>query len=121
MQKGGLPMSADKLTLTDKTFDEHIQGADIPVLVDFWAEWCGPCKQISPILDEIAEENPGRIQIARLNVDDNLETTRRFEVMSIPTLILFKEGEPSLRIVGARPKSRLVKELEPYLSERPSQ
>ena len=102
-------------TLTDTSFDEEIKGSDVPVLVDFWAEWCGPCKMIAPVLEEIANENAGKIKIAKLNVDENLEISRRFEVMSIPTLILFKDGEPQMRLIGAKGKSQLVQELEAFL------
>jgi len=102
-------------TLTDTSFDEQIKGADVPVLVDFWAEWCGPCKMIAPVLEEIANENAGKIQIAKLNVDENLEISRRFEVMSIPTLILFKDGEPQLRLIGAKGQHQLLQELQAFL------
>jgi thioredoxin 1 len=102
-------------TLTDSTFDEEIKGADEAVLVDFWAEWCGPCKMIAPVLEEIAAEHPGKIRIAKLNVDENLEISRRFEVMSIPTLILFKDGEPQLRLIGAKGKGQLLQELQAFL------
>ena len=86
------------------------------MLVDFWAEWCGPCKMIAPVLEEIAGEYAGKIRIGKLNVDENLDISRRFEVMSIPTLILFKDGEPALRLVGAKGKGQLVNELAPYLA-----
>jgi len=102
-------------TLTDSTFDEEIKGADEAVLVDFWAEWCGPCKMIAPVLEEIASEHQGKIRIAKLNVDENLEISRRFEVMSIPTLILFKDGEPQLRLIGAKGKGQLLQELQAFL------
>ncbi len=103
------------LTLTDQTFDEQIKGVDEPVLVDFWAEWCGPCKMIAPVLDEIASEQQGKLRIGKINIDENLDLARRFEVMSIPTLILFKEGEPRMRIVGAKGKGQLLQELHQFL------
>ena len=108
-------MSEKIVALSDATFDEHVKSSDVPVLVDFWAEWCGPCKMISPVLEEIAEEQAGKIQIVKLNIDDNLEVTRRFDVMSIPTLILFKNGEPEVRLIGAKPKGQLLQEIAAYL------
>ncbi len=108
-------MSENIETLTDATFDEQVKGSDVPVLVDFWAEWCGPCKMISPVLEEIAQEQAGKIRIGKLNIDDNLDVTRRFEVMSIPTLILFKDGEPQVRLIGAKPKGQLLEEISAYL------
>ena len=108
-------MSEKIVSLSDATFDEHVKAADVPVLVDFWAEWCGPCKMISPVLEEIAEEQAGKIQIGKLNIDDNLEVTRRFDVMSIPTLILFKDGQPEVRLIGAKPKGQLLQEIAEYL------
>jgi thioredoxin 1 len=101
-------------TITDATFDEEIGSADEAVVVDFWAEWCGPCKMIAPILDEIAAEHTGKVRIAKLNVDDNPETARRFEVMSIPTLIVFKDGEPKKRLIGAKGKGQLLAELAEF-------
>ena len=108
-------MSEKIVTLSDATFDEHVKSSDVPVLVDFWAEWCGPCKMISPVLEEIAEEHAGKIQIGKINIDDNLEVTRRFDVMSIPTLILFKDGQPEVRLIGAKPKGQLLQEIAAYL------
>jgi thioredoxin 1 len=105
----------NELTLTDQTFDEEIKSSAEPVLVDFWAEWCGPCKMIAPILSEIASEQHGKLRVGKINIDENLDLARRFEVMSIPTLILFKDGEPQVRIIGAKGKGQLLQELHPYL------
>ena len=106
---------SNAIQLTDSTFDEEIKGADVPVLVDFWAEWCGPCKMIAPILDEIAGEQDGKLRIGKLNVDDNPGVAQRFEVMAIPTLILFKDGEVQKRLVGAKGKGQLLQELHEFL------
>jgi thioredoxin 1 len=103
------------VTLSDTSFDEEVKASDQPVLVDFWAEWCGPCKMIAPILEEIAAEKAGSLRVAKLNIDENLETARRFEVMSIPTLILFKDGEPAHRIIGAKGKGQLLQEIQSHL------
>ncbi len=108
-------MSGRIVTLDDNSFDEHLKSSDVPVLVDFWAEWCGPCKMITPILEEIADEQAGKLEVAKLNIDDNLDVTRRFDVMSIPTLILFKDGEPARRIIGAKPKGQLLQEISQSL------
>ena len=102
-------------TLSDSTFDEEIGSASSPVLVDFWAEWCGPCKMIAPILEEIAEEKGDALKIAKLNVDEAQDIARRFEVMSIPTMILFKDGEEAKRIIGAKPKQALLDDLAEFL------
>jgi thioredoxin 1 len=103
------------VTLSDATFDESIGGASVPVIVDFWAEWCGPCKMIAPVLEDIAKEHPDSIQVAKLNVDDNPNVARRFDVMSIPTLIVFSEGVVKRRLVGAKGKAQLLEELSEFL------
>ncbi len=94
-------------TVTDASFDADVLGSAKPVVVDFWAEWCGPCRLISPALEEIATEMDGKVKIAKLNVDENPDITIRYGVRSIPTLILFKNGEPTAMQVGAAPKGKL--------------
>ena len=108
-------MTGPTITLSASTFDEEINSASTPILVDFWAEWCGPCKLIAPILDEIASEQEGSLTVAKLNVDEAPDVARRFGVMSIPTMILFDGGEPAKRMVGAKPKEALLGELAEYL------
>ena len=93
--------------VTDASFDKDVLGASGPVVVDFWAEWCGPCRMISPALEEIATEMEGKVTIAKLNVDENPNIMMRYGIRSIPTLILFKNGEPASMQVGAVPKGRL--------------
>ena len=101
--------------VTDADFQAEVIENEKAVLVDFWAPWCGPCRVIAPSLEEIAGERDD-LRIVKLNVDDNQATAARYDVMSIPTLILFKNGEPAHKIIGALPKSRLVQEIEPALS-----
>ena len=109
-------MADEILTLSDATFDETIAGSDTPVLVDFWAEWCGPCKMIAPTLAEIASEQKGKLTIGKLNVDDNPDTARRFDVMSIPTLLVFKDGQQVKRLVGAKGKGQLLQDLAEFIA-----
>ncbi len=101
--------------LSESTFDETIGASEGAVVVDFWAEWCGPCKMIAPILEEVATEQQGKVTVAKVNVDDHPGLARRYEVMSIPTLIIFKDGAPAKRIVGARGKGQLLSDLAEYL------
>ena len=108
-------MADDIVILSDATFDEAVAGSDTPVLVDFWAEWCGPCKMVAPTLAEIADEQRGKLTVAKLNVDDNPDIARRFEVMSIPTLLVFKDGQPAKRIVGAKGKGALLQDLSEFI------
>ena len=103
------------VTLTSSTFAETVNSSSTPILVDFWAEWCGPCKQIAPILAEIAKEQEGKITIAKLNVDDFGDIAGQFNVMSIPTMLVFKNGEIVNKIVGAKSKSALLQDLAPVL------
>ena len=93
--------------ITDEDFDQEVIQSTIPVLVDFWAAWCGPCKMIAPVLEELAKEYSGRIKIVKMNVDENMETPNNFSVRSIPTLILYKDGSERDRMVGVVPKSTL--------------
>ena len=108
-------MAAGITELTDATFDEEIGAASEVVIVDFWAEWCGPCKMVAPVLEEIASEYAGRIRIGKLDVDENPDVSRRFEIMSIPTLMVFQDGVPKKRLIGAKGKGQLLQELHTYL------
>lgn len=108
-------MSEHITHLTPETFDEVVAGADGPVLVDFWAEWCGPCKMIAPILDEIAVEHGDSLSIAKVNVDEAGEIAQRYQVLSIPTLLVFNDGEVAKRMVGAAGKAKLLEDLSEFL------
>jgi len=101
--------------VTDATFAEEVLQSDKPVMVDFWAEWCGPCRKVSPLLEEIANEMSDKIDIVKLNIDENPETTRAYRIMSIPTMTIFKNGQPVKSVVGARPKAELVRVIESVL------
>ena len=102
--------------VTDTTFQAEVLEADTPVLVDFWAPWCGPCRMVAPVLEELAGEREGELKVVKLNVDDNQRTAAQFEVLSIPTMILFKHGQVAAKVVGAMPKKRLEQQLEPALA-----
>ncbi len=105
--------------LTSSTFDETVNGSTAPVLVDFWAEWCGPCKMIAPVLEEMAGELGDQVKITKLNVDENPDIAMRFSVMSIPTLLLFQGGDVKKKIVGAKGKGALMQELDEFLATSP--
>jgi thioredoxin 1 len=101
--------------VSDADWQSEVLESETPVLVDFWAEWCGPCRAVSPIVEEIAQEKAGALKVLKLNVDDNPETARRYRVMSIPTLMIFADGDERKRLVGARGKSQLLQEVEEVL------
>lgn len=101
--------------VTDSTFDAEVLKSDIPVLTDFWAEWCGPCKMIAPVLEQIAEEYQGRIKVTKIDVDESNRMAMQLGVQSIPTLVLFKNGQAVERLVGAMPKDRLLSRILPHL------
>ena len=103
------------VTVSDDSFADKVLASQTPVLVDFWAAWCGPCRMVAPVLDEIAKEKAGSLTVAKVDVDANPSTARDFQVVSIPTLILFKDGKPVKRIVGAKGKAALLKELADVL------
>jgi thioredoxin 1 len=105
---------AKPIEVTDQTFNQVVLKAELPTVVDFWAVWCGPCKMIAPALEQIAEEYEDQVQVAKLDVDQSSETAMKYGVMSIPTLLLFKNGEPVERIIGFLPKDKLVAKLQPY-------
>ena len=109
-------MAKNTVDVTDATFRDDVLASDKTVLVDFWAEWCGPCKMIAPTLAEIASEQKGKLAIGKLNVDDNPDTARRFDVMSIPTLLVFKDGQQVKRLVGAKGKGQLLQDLAEFIA-----
>ena len=109
---GGFLMSGNVVNVTDVSFETDVLQSGVPVLVDFWASWCGPCKMVGPIVEELADDFAGKAKVCKLNVDENTKTAQAYGVMSIPTLILFKNGKEVDRVVGFRPKADLAELLE---------
>jgi len=107
---------ADVKHVTDQDFESQVVGAETPVLVDFWAEWCVPCHMVSPVVEEIGRDKGESLSVVKLNIDENPEVTRKYGVMSIPTLIMFVSGEEKARVVGARGKDAILKEIDPHIS-----
>jgi thioredoxin 1 len=108
-------LSGEILNVTDATFTAEVIESELPVVVDFWAPWCGPCRVVSPILEEINSERAD-LRVVKLNVDENHQTAAQYEILSIPTMILFKKGQIAKKVIGALPKSRIEAELEPALA-----
>lgn len=108
-------MAGSAMAVTDSTFQSEVLSSSEPVLVDFWATWCGPCRMVSPIVEEIAGEQIGKLKVAKMDVDVNPQTAQQFGVMSIPTLIVFKGGQPVERLVGYMPKAKLMQAITPHL------
>ena len=110
--KTHLPASASPVVVTDATFASDVEGSPVPVLVDLWAPWCGPCRMLTPVMEQLATELAGRVRIAKLNVDENPQTTGRFAVRSIPTMLIFKDGQLVEQLVGAMPKAEIMRHLQ---------
>jgi thioredoxin 1 len=109
-------MAGNVAEVTDSNFQAEVIESEVPVLVDFWAPWCGPCRMVAPVVEELAEEKGEQLKVVKLNIDENQNTAMQFNVLSIPTLILFRNGEVAKTVVGAVPKRKLEAELEPSLA-----
>jgi thioredoxin 1 len=108
-------MAGNFVELTNETFDEEVGASELPLIVDFWAEWCGPCRMVAPVLEQISAENAGKIRLAKLNVDDAPAIAQRFSIMSIPTIMVFKDGVMKKKIVGAKGKGQLLEDFAEFL------
>jgi thioredoxin 1 len=109
-------MAGTVTEVTDNNFQAEVIDSDVPVLVDFWAPWCGPCRRVGPVVEEIAKERGEELKVVKLNVDDNQETSVAYDVLSIPTLLLFRHGQVAAKVIGAYPKKQLEAQLEPALA-----
>lgn len=118
--KNPLPVSGKPVTVSDATFTAEVERSPVPVLLDLWAPWCGPCRMIAPVLEQLATEMAGRVRIAKLNVDENPITASRFNVRSIPTLLILKSGREVDRLVGVLPKPEIIRRLQLALAQRAS-
>ena len=107
-------MGATKV-VTDATFDEEVLKSDKPVIVDYWAEWCGPCRMVAPVLEEIATEHADKINVVKINIDENPQVAQRYQILQIPTLNVFSGGEVVKQVIGAKPKSALLRDLAEYI------
>lgn len=115
--KGHLPVSIHPITVTDATFASDVEGSSLPVLLDLWAPWCGPCQTIGPVVEQLAQEMAGRVRVGKLNVDENPVTSERFRIRSIPALLVLKAGREIDRMVGAQPKTEIVRRLEKAIAQ----
>jgi thioredoxin 1 len=109
-------MAGSVAEVTDNNFQAEVLESEVPVLVDFWAPWCGPCRMVAPVVEEIAEERAGALKVVKMNTDENQNTAIQYNIMSIPTLILFRNGQPAKTVIGAYPKRKLEAEIEPALA-----
>lgn len=108
-------MAGKVVDLNDGNFEQEVIKSDLPTLVDFWAPWCGPCQMMGPVIEEAAAEWEGKVKVCKLNVDESMEVARKYQIQSIPTIILFDKGEPAKKIVGARPKKAFEEEFQAWL------